>query len=154
MKRLKEILEKRKPAPNTYNQDDRILHEKLRDQNFGKTTDVRPTAKPVLGDYRRMLLPSVTLTKPGVAAPTIAPEHVITDAEIDKMFEEIRKPGPGAHDVTHTLTERRPDIGVPKDIYVHDRKPAMKEEEDDRSPLHPKTSQTLPNHMTFKFPQS
>lgn len=151
MKRMKDLLEQRKPDPTSYNQDDRILHEKLRDQNFGKMTDMRPSTKPVKGDYRQMLLPSVALTKPSLPQTAIAPEHIITDAEIDKMFEAIKRPGPGAHDVTHKLTEKRADIGVSKDLYKHDRKPE-KVEEDDRAPLHPKTTQTLPNHMTFRFP--
>lgn len=69
----------------------------------------------------------------------IAEPHVITDAEIDKMYWEIKKPGPGAHDVEYKLTEKRADIGIAKDIYKHDRV-AKKEEEDDRAPLHPKTS--------------
>ena len=63
-RKIKDVEKACEPGPNTYNQDDRILHEKLRDQAIGK--EVRPTAKRVPGDYRPQLLPSVALVKPSL----------------------------------------------------------------------------------------
>jgi hypothetical protein len=95
------------------------LHEKLRDQDFGK--EIKPNAKHVPGDFRPQLLPSVALIKPSLPQVTIPQPHIMTEAEIDKMYWEIKKPGPGAHDVDYKLTEKRADIGIAADIYKHDR---------------------------------
>ena len=52
------------PGPTTYKQDDRILHEKLRDQAWAKMKDERTFNKPVRGDYRKQLLPDLDAVKP------------------------------------------------------------------------------------------
>ena len=38
----------------------------------------------------------------------------LTEAEIDKLYDKLKLPGPGTHEPEHNLTEKRPDVGVPK----------------------------------------
>ena len=144
----KEIIAQRAPGPHTYNQDDRFLHERLRTQVWGKMKDDRPFNKVQLPDRREILYPSLDAIKPKVPGPIIAKEHVMTDYEIDKLYEQVCGPGPASFNPEHKLTEKRTDVGVPKFT-----KPFKEEsvEIDDKAALYPNTAAILPNHMTFKY---
>lgn len=72
----------------------------------------------------------------------------MTDYEIDKLYEQIKGPGPTSFNPDFKLTEKRADVGV-----VKFKKPEVdrKEETDERMPLYPNSNAVLPNHMTFKY---
>lgn len=110
--------------------------------------DERHFNKPTRGDWRKQLHPGLDAVKPTVRGAKILPEHIMTDHEIDKLYQEIVGPGPATFAPEHKLTEKRADVGVTKFL------PPVKETEpevDDRVPLFPKTALILPNHMTFKY---
>jgi hypothetical protein len=90
--------------------------------------------------------------KPKIASVTIHKEHMMTDYEIDKLYDSIMGPGPGSFTPEYKLTEKRIDIGVPK--FIESIKERDEENEiDDRIPLYPNTKLIMPNHMTFKYYQ-
>lgn len=101
------------------------------------------------GDFRKALHPNYDLIKPKPAGVFISKEHVLSDFEIDKLYQQVVGPGPTSHNPEYKLTEKRADIGVPKIV-----KPSKveKEEIDERSALFPNVDSILPNHsMTFKY---
>ena len=104
--------------------------------------------KPTRSDWRKQLNPSLDAVKPVARTAAILPEHIMTDHEIDKLYQEIVGPGPATFAPDHKLTEKRNDVGVQK--FKEPIKEA-KEEIDDKVPLYPKTALILPNHMTFKY---
>ena len=48
----------------------------------------------MLKDDKELLKPSLDAVKPVAPATKIAPEHIITDGEIDKIYQKIVAPGP------------------------------------------------------------
>ena len=74
-KELNELEAAKAPGPTTYNQDDRILHEKLRDQKWAKMTEEREYQKLKKGDWKEILYPSVDAVKPQPARTVIHKEH-------------------------------------------------------------------------------
>ena len=110
--------------------------------------DERHFNKFVRSDWRKQLVPSLDAVKPSVRQAGIQPEHIMTDYEIDKLYEQIAKPGPSTFKPEHKLTEKRTDVGVPKFAQ-----PVKEEEEeiDERVALFPQVAAILPNHMTFKY---
>ena len=52
------------PGPTTYSQDDKVLHEKLRDQKWGQMTDQREYQRIKKGDWKEILYPSLDAVKP------------------------------------------------------------------------------------------
>lgn len=109
-----EYYKKSRPGPATYEQDDRILHEKLRDQKFGMQRDKREYQKAKRGDWRDLLYPELDAVKPSAPRTVINKEHFMTDHEIDKLYEEVCGPGPASYQQKHKLTEKRADVGVVK----------------------------------------
>jgi len=117
-KALDEFLELKQPGPSSYEQDDRVLHAKLRDQNFGKMQGKREFQKLKRSDWRAMLYPGLEAVKPSAPTTVINKEHLMTDHEIDKLYEQIVAPGPQSYQQKHKLTEKRTDVGMVK--YVED----------------------------------
>ena len=150
LKQVENQIEKSKaPGPTTYNQDDRILHEKLREQTWGKMQEERTFNKPVRGDYRKQLLPDLDAVKPNPKGAVIPKEHIMTDFEIDKLYDQMVGPGPASFKPSHALTEKRADVGIVKIQKIDESK--VKEEVDDKTALYPNYKPILPNHMTFKY---
>ena len=147
-KAANESAEAKLPGPGAYEVDDRVLHEKLRDQAWGKMQDERAFNKPVRMDYRKLLHPSLDAVRPDARRAAIQPEHLMTDYEIDKLYQEIVGPGPATFQPEHKLTEKRADVGVVK--FKEEIVPKS-EPKDDRVALYPSTALTLPSHMTFKY---
>ena len=125
-----------------------MLHPKLPDQKWASHTDQRSFNKKAKSDFRELLNPSLDAVKPKPAQAVISKEHIMTDYEIDKLYEKYVGPAPGTFDPNYKITEKRLDTGV-----VPLKKPVGKKkvEVDDRPPLNPSMEAILPNHMTFKY---
>lgn len=110
--------------------------------------DERHFNKFVRSDWRKQLNPSLDVVKPRPRQAAIQPEHIMTDYEIDKLYQEIVRPGPSTFKPEHKLTEKRADVGI-----VKFQEPVKEEEEeiDERIGLFPSVAAILPNHMTFKY---
>lgn len=65
-------------------------------------------------DFRKPLYPNIDAIKPKAPGVKINKEHEMTDYEIDKLFEQIKGPGPTSFHPNNRLTEKRADIGVPR----------------------------------------
>jgi hypothetical protein len=65
---MKEMYKLLEPGPNTYSQDDRILHPSLRNQAFGKDKSLRDYEKSPEVDRRKPLYPNINAIKPTAPA--------------------------------------------------------------------------------------
>jgi hypothetical protein len=59
-------------------------------------------------------MPSVDLVKPRAPQAVINKEHLMTDYEIDKLYEKLMGPNPQTFKPIYKLTEKRDDIGIIK----------------------------------------
>lgn len=143
----KEFYKQLEPGPNTYEQDDRILHPSLRNQAFGKDKSLRDYEKSPEVDRRKPLYPNVEAVKPSAPGVKMGVPHMMTDSEIDKLYEKFC--GPQSYKPDHKLTEKRADVGI---VNIKKQNAKTKEVEPDERPnLYPNTRLILPNHMTFKY---
>lgn len=110
--------------------------------------DVRPVNKKQLGDYRKPLNLNYDVVKPSAKTAMFAKEHIMTDYEIDKLYEQMVGPGPSTFKPSHKLTEKRDDVGI---VKIQQPIVEEKQEADNRSALFPNLKAILPNHMTFKY---
>jgi hypothetical protein len=111
--------------------------------------DERDFNKLKVGDYRKPLYPNINAIKPSVKTTVISKDHVMTDREIDRLYEKMVGPGPGTFKPEYKLTEKRADVGVPK--IVAPNKEKEKPQIIDEIPLYPNVNAIKPNHMTFKY---
>jgi len=54
------------------------------------------------------------LVKPRAPQAVINKEHLMTDYEIDKLYEKLMGPNPQTFNPVYKLTEKRDDIGIIK----------------------------------------
>lgn len=98
-------------------------------------------------DKRKPLYPNISAVKPSAPTVKMGIPHLMTDSEIDKLFQKVC--GPQSYNPDYKLTEKRADVGI---VNIKKQNAKVAEDKPDERPnLYPNAKAILPNHMTFKY---